>query len=333
MTISKYIKDNLAKYFIYLIQILLILSILVAFKVNSSAIICIVVVLFLSGVLLFFYDFWRKKSFYGKLNKTIQNLDKKYLSTEIVEPPYFLEGQIFYDAIRQINKAMIEEIGVYRRQTDNFRDYIELWVHEIKTPLSGLTLSLRSENRNQKIFLDEMENYIDQALFYSKVDTIDKDYVIKTISLEKTINSVIRRNKDSLIMHNIKIVIEKQKYSVHSDPKWLEFIINQIILNSIKYRADNPEIKISTEKTKDQITLKIRDNGIGIKKSELKHVTEKGFTGNNDRKTKTSTGMGLYIANQLAKDLGHKISVNSKEGEYTEVEILFCDHNFYLTKT
>ena len=158
-----------------------------------------------------------------------------------------------------------------------------------------------------------------------------KDYLIKETELNKVIGNVAMKNKDILLENNIDFIVDVGHKKVLTDSKWLEFIINQIVSNSVKYIRSGVEhyIKISTEENNRSIILKIYDNGIGIEKSDIHKVFNKTFTGNNGRKIETSTGMGLYIAKQLCKKLGHKITINSKENEYTEVSLLF-NKNDYL---
>ena len=118
--------------------------------------------------------------------------------------------------------------------------------------------------------------------------------------------------------------------SANSDKKWLEFIINQIINNSIKYKKENESIiKIESSENKDKVILEIYDNGIGIPEKELKRVFDKSFTGTNGRDKVKSTGMGLYIIKKLCDKLGHNISIESKENEYTEVILEFGKNDVY----
>ena len=110
---------------------------------------------------------------------------------------------------------------------------------------------------------------------------------------------------------------------MESDPKWLEFIINQIMVNSIKYSKENPIIKFEVKENKNNVILSIEDNGIGIKTSEIGRIFDKGFTGTNGRIKKKATGLGLYLAKKLCDKLGHNITITSKENEYTKVTIVF----------
>lgn len=331
MKFTAYLKDRIIEIVTLAVACLIFSAVLLAFKIDTPIIICFWVLFGFMGITLLLYSFLRKRAFYAQTRKILLDLDKKYLLSEMVEEPNFWEGKFLCEVLWQTNKSMREHVGKSEKRMVDFRDYIELWVHEIKTPLSALSLS----TKKYQPYVDEMENYIEQALFYSKISATEKDYIIKHTNLEKIINEVIRNNKTALIGSNTKIELTNLDQQVYSDTKWLRFIINQIILNSIKYHKENPTIQISAEKKADTVTLSIIDNGIGIKKSELKRVFEKGFTGTNgrqgERRLRSSTGMGLYISSKLAEDLGHKLTIESEDQHYTKVSIIFPESDFYKT--
>ncbi|MCI8291831.1 MAG: HAMP domain-containing histidine kinase, partial [Clostridia bacterium] len=141
--------------------------------------------------------------------------------------------------------------------------------------------------------LDRVENYIEQALFYARSSTVEKDYYIKKVQLKDIANECIKKNKSMLIHEKIQVNIHDVDVEVNTDSKWIVFILNQIIQNSVKYKKHdiNLEIEMFTKVNKENVVLYIRDNGIGIKKGEITRVFEKGFTGTNGRLlNKKSTG-------------------------------------------
>ena len=162
-------------------------------------------------------------------------------------------------------------------------------------------------------------------LYYVRAENAEKDYLIKEVDLRKVIHGIAMKNKDDLLMNDIDFNVSDIGYTVLTDGKWLEFMINQIISNSIKYKANDRKacIDISATDMKDRCILTIRDNGKGISANDLPRVFDKAFTGENGRESAKSTGMGLYIVSSLCKRLGHKISINSREGEYTEIILEF----------
>ena len=178
--------------------------------------------------------------------------------------------------------------------------------------------------------VNRIENLVEQVLFYARSETLEKDYFIKKTLLQDVVNDVVKKNKDAFILGKILIDVSEVSGEVLTDQKWLIFILNQILSNSIKYRKDDyAQIKMKSIISSHQVVLKIWDNGIGIRSSEIERVFDKSFTGSNGRMISASTGMGLFIVKNLIQKLGHQISIESKEGEYTEVSITFSSYDFY----
>lgn len=274
-------------------------------------------------------EYFKRKKFYDNLLKILEELDEKYLITEIIKTPNFLEGQIFKNSLEQIDKSMLENVNKYKYMTEDYKEYIELWIHEIKIPIA--TSKMVIENNKNAITksideeLDKVENYIEQALFYARSNTVEKDYYIRKVVLKEIVNESIKKNKSSLIQEKISIDIHDLEIEVNTDNKWIVFILNQIIQNSIKYRKkENSVIEIYANQGKENVILYIKDNGIGIKQGEITRVFEKGFTGTNGRlSNKKSTGIGLYLCKKLCNKLGIGIELNSVQNEGTEVKLVF----------
>ena len=334
MKFKNYLKTNYLIILLFVIVIAIIDLMLVTFKTNEQAIIGVTITTILGFILYIAYDFTRRKKFYDKFLNDLDLLDKKYLITEMIEKPNFYEGELLYDALYEIDKSMAEKIKEYSLNIQDFKEYIEMWIHEVKLPLASLNLIVHNhkELSDKKITeqLKRLDDDIEQVLYYVRSENAEKDYMINTTELNKVISNVAMKNKDILLENNIDFEVEVGNKKVLTDSKWLEFIVNQIISNSIKYIRNDAKhlIKITAEETNKNIILKIYDNGIGISKSDIPKVFDKTFTGNNGRKIETSTGMGLYIAKQLCKKLGHKITIDSKENVYTKVSILFNKDDF-----
>mgnify|MGYP005804102085 FL=1 len=334
MKLSKYLKTNYLIIILFIVIIAIIDLMLVSFKTNSQAVIGVSVTAIVGFILFIIYDFNRRKKFYDKFLNDLDLLDQKYLITEMLEKPNFYEGQILYDAIYEIDKSMAEKIKEYSLSIADFKEYIEMWIHEVKLPLASLNLIVHNhkESSDKKITeqLKRLDDDIEQVLYYVRSENAEKDYLIKETELNKVISNVAMKNKDILLENNINFEVDVENKKVLTDSKWLEFIVNQIVSNSIKYTRNNVEhlIKITSEENNKCTILKIYDNGIGISKSDIPKVFDKTFTGSNGRKIETSTGMGLYIVKQLCNKLGHKIAIDSKENEYTEVSILFNKDDF-----
>ena len=334
MKLSKYLRNNYLIILLFIVIISIINLMLVSFKVENQAIMGITVTSILGFILYVVYDFGRRKKFYNKFLNDLDLLDKKYLITEMLDKPNFYDGEILYNSLYEIDKSMAEKIKEYSLSIQDFKEYIEMWIHEVKLPLASINLMLHNhkELSDKKIIeqLKRIDDDVEQVLYYVRSENAEKDYLIKETELNKVIGNVALKNKDILLENKIDFIVDVENKKVLTDSKWLEFIVNQIVSNSIKYIRSGIEhfIKITAEETNKNTILKIYDNGIGIEKSDISKVFNKTFTGNNGRKIETSTGMGLYIAKQLCKKLGHKITIDSKENEFTEVSILFNKDDF-----
>lgn len=290
----------------------------------------------LIGILIFHvFDYIKRRNYYKEVLSNLEALDKKYLISEMIEKPNFIDGQILYSIIEQTDKSMNDEISKLKLNISQYKEYIELWVHEVKTPIAACMLLIENnslpvtESIEEEIY--KIENYIEQALFYARSNTMEKDYIIKKINLATSINNSIKKNLNQLIVNKIKISINDVEEIVYSDSKWLEFILNQIISNSIKYRRkSNSEIKFYAKKNDKNVVLTIEDNGIGMDEKDVLKAFDKGYTGSNGRRFTKSTGIGLYLCKKLCEKLGLKIKLESLLDEATKVSILFPVNNIML---
>ncbi len=335
MKFMNYFKDRIYSLIIFLFSYFIVLLILLAYKSDTSLIIAITLITFTTYIILLLIDFFRKQKFYNDLLANIDSLDKAYIVLETLNKPEFYEGELLYQALYEINKSMGELMKIEEEQLMDFKDYIEMWIHEVKRPLASLILTLNNHenilDRKTKNILKRLEDYVDQVLYYVRSENAEKDYLIKETDLSKVIKNVGIKNMDDLLDNKVDFIVTKTNFHVLTDSKWLEFILNQIINNSIKYKRniDNSYIKIYTKDEPNTTTLIVEDNGIGIKTSDLKQVFDKTFTGTNGREKSTSTGMGLYIAKNLCNKLGHKITIESQENAYTKVFITFAKNKYY----
>ncbi|CEP40363.1 two-component sensor histidine kinase [[Clostridium] sordellii] len=333
MRLTGYIKDKTIYLVLYICLVISVLFFLFMYRVPITLIISIITVMVIFIVTVILVDYYKKKSFFQDFNDTLESLDKKYLITEMIDFPSFIEGQIFYESLYEIDKSMHEEIDIYKKNVNDFKEYIEMWIHEVKLPIASTTLILHNnkEDAPKKIKdqINRIENYVEEVLYFVRSDNAEKDYIIKHCNLEEIINPVIRRNKDSLLLKKIFLEIEDLNHVVLTDSKWMGFIINQIISNSIKYSKENPKIKIEAKVINNEVFLEIEDNGIGINEKDINKVFNKSFTGENGRKISSSTGMGLYLVKKLCDKLGHKVKIESKVGEFTKISICFANNKYY----
>lgn len=325
MKLSDYIKDKAFTIFISSIVLITIEIIMLLLHSHIVLIVFTPFLLILGFIFCLIHDYSKKNIFYKQFSKMMNDLDKKYLITEIIKYGDFVEGNYLIDYLYEIDKSYHEEINKYKFSIEEFKEYLELWCHEIKTPIATGKLIL--ENKKTADIseeLEKIEDYVEQILYYSRSEVVEKDYFINKVNLKDIVNDVIKRNKKDILNKGIKITPLKDNVIVNSDQKWLEYIINQVITNSIKYSKEhNSLIKFTYKINPNNVFLMIEDNGLGIKTEDIEKVFEKGFTGTNGRNMHSSTGMGLYLVNKLCQKLGHDIHISSKEDEYTIVTIVF----------
>lgn len=178
--------------------------------------------------------------------------------------------------------------------------------------------------RKIDIQIDRIENFVEQVLYYSRSDEVGKDYIIKKVELLPLVKNVIRKNQRDFISKRIRLQLGELNEVVYSDSKWIEFILNQILINSIKYsKGKDDKIQIESKEISNTVVLTIEDEGVGIIERDLDRVFEKGFTGENGRKFGKSTGIGLYLCKKLCNKLGLGLEIQSKVNVGTKISIIF----------
>lgn len=219
----------------------------------------------------------------------------------------------------------------YDAAAQDMVDYYTIWVHQIKTPIASMRLTLESEDTPYSRRLTEdlfrIEQYVDMVLAYLRLDSFSTDYVFKEYALDSIIRQAVRKFAGQFIGKGIKLYFTPSNQSVITDKKWLAFVIEQLLSNAIKYTARDGSISIFVEEPK---ILCIRDTGIGIAPEDLFRIFEKGYTGYNGRKDKKSSGLGLYLCHRVCKALGHEICVESQPDEGTTVRLRLNQHHFML---
>ncbi len=338
MRFKDYLKDKIIYISLLLFAVITIEILLIPYDIQVFIKIYVAVAIIAAFLIGFLVEYYSKKNYYDTVKSRIKELQEEYLIMEVLPKANFTEASILEDVIRDIGKSMLENVNKYKYLQEDYKDFIELWIHEIKIPIA--TSKMIVENNKNEITasideeLDKIDNYTEQALFYARSNTVEKDYIVRKIQLKEIVNASILKNKAQLIQNKISIDTKDLDEIVYTDSKWCIFIINQIIQNSIKYsKKENRQIEIFSEEKKENIILHLKDNGIGIKESELTRVFEKGFTGENGRITgKKSTGIGLYLCKKLCDKLCIGLELNSKKDEGTEVKLIFPKNSFINMK-
>ena len=334
MNFKEYIKDKIIYILVLLFVVVTSEILLIPFNIHKFVKLYIEVVPIIMFSICFFIEYYKKNKYYNNLKNKLEDLKEKYLIAEIIETSNFCEGKILKEVLQETDKSMLENVNEYKHLSEEYKEYIELWIHEVKMPIA--TGKMIIENNKNEVTesideeLDKIENYIEQALFYARSNVPEKDYYVKKQNLKDIINTAILKNKRNLLQNKVRLNLHNLDEQVYTDSKWCTFIVNQVIQNAVKYsKSNNKEIEIFSINNKEKTTLYIKDNGIGIKKAEITRAFEKGFTGSNGRKVgQKSTGMGLYLCKKLCNKLGLRIDLNSKENIGTEIRIVFPKSSF-----
>ena len=339
MKFKDFIKDKILLIVMTVISLASVEILLIAYNIELISQIYIIGIISFTVLVSILFEFKKKKYFYDQLENNMDDLREKYLISAIIKNPNFVEGKILVNTIQDMGSSMIENVNYYKNIQEDYKEYIELWIHEVKIPIAASKLII--ENNKSDITksideeLDKVENYTEQALFYARSSAVEKDYVITKTNLKEIVNSAILKNKTALLNERVSLDLQNLKNEeVFTDSKWATFIVNQIIQNAIKYSKENEKkIEIYSKEKNDKVILYIKDNGIGIKKGEITRVFEKGFTGDNGRIIgKKSTGIGLYLCKKLCDKLGLGIELNSEKDIGTEVRIIFPKNSYINLK-
>ena len=227
--------------------------------------------------------------------------------------------------IQELEEANLNLRNDFLAKEKELQEYFLIWIHQIKTPITAGKLicdgDIENENiKNIKKELIYIEDYTNMALSYLKMANHNTDMDISLVNLDDIINPLIKKYAILFISNNIKLEYKKLNVKVITDSKWCMVVIEQLLSNAIKY-TKNGTVSISfNEKEND---LEIKDNGIGIKDSDLPKIFDKGYSGFNGRQNQKSTGIGLFLVKQILDKLGQKVKLESKLDEGTSVKVYF----------
>ena len=292
-------------------------------------------VVFMIGVVIailiitkYLMDWYRKKKYFKIITERVKDLKEPWLIAELLPVSYTIEDEIYQELLRKVGSSAIEEIHKIEDEQKEYEDYIEQWIHEVKTPITSIHLMLEnriSENPGLKkdlnVELSRLENDVELALYYARSEQIYRDYLIQKLNVRKVLLKVVNKNRTVIMNSSVAIDLDcDEALYAYGDEKWLVFMLTQVLLNAIKYKAEaDAKVVMRAKRDNKKIVLNIIDNGKGIKKEELPRIFDKGFTGSNGRDNEKSTGMGLYLVHKLCEKLEIDIEADSVYGEFTEI--------------
>lgn len=263
------------------------------------------------------WDYFRFKAKHQEL----QMLKKTIIldASHLPEPTTLFERD-YQALLRILNDSKMEYIAASDSERADMLDYYTMWVHQIKTPISAMSLLLKAEdtpaNTAMWAQLFKIEQYVEMVLSYLRLGSNTTDYVIRPCSIEKITRDAVRKYARIFVMKKLSLTFDLQDFTVITDEKWLSFVIEQLLSNALKYTPSGG-IKITADSEKK--ILFISDTGIGIGADDLPRVFEKGFTGYNGHSNQKSSGLGLYLCKRIMDKLSHTITIQSAPGEGTTI--------------
>ena len=271
----------------------------------------------LLGALWLLYDFFRTKRAYEQIDmiRSMSALLPQQLPQAATVPE---------DAYRNLLTLLQQEAA--QKQTESIAqlrdmtDYYTAWAHQIKTPIASMKLALSSEDSALSRVLSSdllrIEQYVQMVLTYLRLDADTTDYVFRQQKLDDILRPVLRKYAPEFIGRKLSLDYAPTDETVLTDEKWLSFVIEQLLSNALKY-TQTGSIRIYTEAD----DLCIADTGIGIAPEDLPRIFDKGYTGQNGRRDKTASGIGLYLCRRICKNLGIGITAQSEVGKGTTIRL------------
>lgn len=329
MSLKRFFKENI-KSILFNCSILIFINIyflvlnLLRGSLDEIYYLDIILIIFYLVAFIIKYKVWKEK--FGYLYEIIENENDITISDIEGES---LEEEIMTYIINSKENQYLEVLSIKDTQIKDMEEYISKWVHEIKLPVSAISMIL--ERIDNEEFTSEIKNQtekinflVNSVMYGSRATVAAEDIFISEIRLQDLVRKSIKNNGFMLIRNNIEIKLENLDYYIFTDKKWILYVLDQLINNSIKYSKENGEIKFFGEESDKYICLNIRDNGIGIAEEDIDRIFNKGFTGTNGRNIiYKSTGMGLYFSKKVLNKLGNSFEVESVKNQYTLFKIKF----------
>lgn len=280
------------------------------------------------------YEHWKER--FSRLYEIIEednDINVNYIDRE------YLEEEIMAYIINKKDNNYSQLLDMKDTQIKDMEEYISKWVHEIKLPISAISMILEriddeeisTDIKNQ---IEKINFLVNSVMYGSRATAAAEDIFISEVKLQDIIKQAIKNNAFMLIRNNIEIKLDNLDHYIFTDKKWILYVLDQLINNAIKYSKENGEIKFYGEENENYICLNIRDNGIGIAEEDIERIFNKGFTGTNGRNTiYKSTGMGLYFSKKILNKLGSSFEVESVKNQYTLFKIKFNKISDFTTIT
>ena len=333
MTFGDFLSDRLGRLIFHGVVMAAALAFLIVTGTQSDAAVLLFVILALIFALEQAIDFMKCRARLDELESIMAGLDKKYLFAECVPRAQNAYERKLLELFRRAGRHMVQAVSDAEAAQREYREYIESWVHEIKTPITAAGLICRGADsevrRKLSPELAQIEAHVERALFYARAESPEKDFIVRQTDLAEITAQALNQHRTILMQNGVRLETDSLNQMIYTDGKWTAFIIGQLLQNAVRYRSEHPMVTLCAEQIGQQVRLVVQDNGIGIPVHELPRVFDRGFTGSNGRGRSgqspagSSTGMGLYLCRKLAGCLQIDLQIASEVGTGTTVSLTF----------
>lgn len=348
MSLVRYAADHVAALFVTVVSILAVQLVLRGAGMGDSVLAFVTVILVASALARLLVSYFARRSFWRSVGRHIvregpegREAAGPLSMPDLVEEPHFLEGRLAWEAFDALAQDFRSRIDAVRSEGADYRTFVEAWVHEVKTPIAAARLmadnnpgALSSAMLRE---LGRIDGYVEQALYYARSGSLDRDYVVRELPLSQVVRDALRTHARSLIDRGVSVSAQGLDLVVFSDAKWVAFILGQLVENAAKYRApmEGPgargavltlrATRHDVGRASEHVVLEVEDNGMGIPAADLPRVFDKGFVGERgrSRSSSRSTGIGLFLVKRLCDKMGLHVSIASECGSWTRVSISF----------
>lgn len=343
MSVWSYLRGHVLTVAISLLTVVLLWPMLRLVGLGGELVTLIVMCVALALLVMGIVNYLHARAWCGPLAEVARASDdapELFLSMEEPDAP---EAQVAFEALANVVAQANVRVSDSRLREREHREFVETWVHEVKTPLAAIDLML--ENLDDPRLaplareLDRVGSLVEQALYFARSSSVENDYLVRSCTLDALVRDAVKSRAHALVSAHMAVGMEGLDRTVFSDPKWMAFVLGQLIDNAVRYRraaagtgegaaGDGPRIDFSARvfdegKADERVVLSVRDNGCGISAADIGRVFDKGFTGSNGRMHAKSTGIGLYLVRTLCEKMGLAVSASSVEGEWTCFDIVF----------
>ena len=304
-----YLRQKKGIILILLLFFLICAGIFYLYHISTDCLLFAGSICFIIGSIAVGIDFSRFCQTRRKLQEAMQTITVSLETLPLARTPLEQDYQQLLELLHTEQNRILTETA----ESKNFlQDYYAMWVHQIKVPIQAMRLLLAKEEKNSPLNLElfKIEQYVEMVLSYARLKSNSTDYVIRRLPLED-----IGSGSPEICPHvssRRSLEMDPATATVLTDEKWAQFMIEQILSNSLKYTRTG-SIHIYQE---DPASLVIEDTGIGIDPADIPRLGERGFTGYNGRIDKKSTGIGLYLCKEISRRLSHTISIASQPGKH-----------------